>query len=71
MKQKYFVNIRAQGFIGWNTVHAASLEDAKKQFLDKLGPKTYSEIIWENLKIGKEAEIEDQRMEKMWSGMFD
>lgn len=27
----YFVNIRAEGFIGWNNVYAISLADAKEK----------------------------------------
>jgi hypothetical protein len=70
-RQLYFVNIAATGFTGWNSVQACSLGEAEKLLLKKLGEKTYKEIIWSSLKIGKEAELEDSRMEKMWAGAFD
>lgn len=67
----YFVNIRGKGFIGWNSVYAISLADAKKKLLDKIGQKAFDDIIWESLKTGKLAEAEDQRMEDIHRGMFD
>jgi hypothetical protein len=67
----YFVNIRAKGFVGWNSVYAISLKEAKSKLLAKLGKKTYDDIIWESLKTGKLAEAEDRRMEDSYRGMFD
>lgn len=64
----YFVNIRSSGFIGWNSVYAISLADAKKKLRDKLGQKAYDDIIWESLKTGKLAEAEDRRMEDYIAG---
>jgi hypothetical protein len=57
--------------MGWNSVYAISLTDAKKKLFDKCGEKFFSQIDWSTLKIGKEAEAIDRTLEKQHSGLFD
>lgn len=72
--QMYLVRFKANltdGFIGWNSVYAISLADAKKKLLGKVGEKFFNRIDWSTLKKGKEAEAIDANLEKQHSGMFD
>lgn len=43
----YLVRFKSKGdgFIGWNSVYAISLPDAKKKLLDKCGQKFFERII--------------------------
>lgn len=69
----YLVRFKSNrdGFVGWNSVYAISLPDAKKKLLDKCGQKFFERIDWSTLKTGKEAEAIDRTLEKQWNGMFD
>jgi hypothetical protein len=69
----YLVRFKSNrdGFIGWNSVYAISLPDAKKKLLVKCGQKFFDQIDWSTLKTGKEAESIDAGLEKQHNGMFD
>ena len=71
--QMFLVRFKAQrdGFIGWNSVYAISLPDAKKKLLGKVGEKFFESIDWATTKTGKDAEAINRTLEKMHSGMFD
>lgn len=71
MKKMYFVNIKANGWVGWNSVYATTKQEAKELLLKKIGEKAYSEILWDSLLTGKRAEAADAKMEKAFRGMFD
>jgi hypothetical protein len=69
----YLVRFKSNrdGFIGWNSVYAISLPDAKNKLLAKCGQKFFDQIDWSTLKTGKEAEFIDAGLEKQHNGMFD
>ncbi len=69
----YLVRFKSNrdGFVGWNSVYAISLPDAKKKLLAKCGQKFFDQIDWSTLKTSKEAESIDVGLEKQHNGMFD
>lgn len=58
-KQFYLVTFVGGGY---NAVYATSLEDAKEQLMERVGPALYHQIVWESLKTGAEAEKAEQNL---------